>query len=71
MTLHTRKCSPFFKLFFLVDFSRRERQEHAAFEALLSMVPNLIQRLADGSEEEVSHIAAMVTGSSCSNISVR
>lgn len=47
------------------DLLLREAQEHAAFETLLKLVPNLTDRLADGSEEEVSHIAAMVSCSSC------
>ncbi|KZP21867.1 hypothetical protein FIBSPDRAFT_910647 [Athelia psychrophila] len=37
-----------------------EALEHAAFETLLKQVPKLTERLADGSEEEVAHIAAML-----------
>ncbi|KZP29412.1 hypothetical protein FIBSPDRAFT_908305 [Athelia psychrophila] len=37
-----------------------ERDEHATFEALLKLVPTLAERLADGSQEEVAHIANML-----------
>lgn len=71
MTCHTRNSFLFFKVVVIFTFTLRERQEHAAFEALLQLVPSLTERLADGSEEEVSHIANMVTNSSCSCSEIR
>ncbi|KZP09674.1 hypothetical protein FIBSPDRAFT_759607, partial [Athelia psychrophila] len=44
-----------------------EALEHTVFETLLKQVPKLTERPADGSEEEVTHIAAMVTSSSSDN----
>lgn len=41
-------------------FSRRARQEYAAFQQLLSIVPNLLARLIESPEEEWASIARFV-----------
>lgn len=69
-TLHASNSFLFLKLFVFVYFPLRERHEHTAFEALLKLVPNLPEQLMVDSEEEVSHIAVMVTSSSSSFIDV-
>jgi hypothetical protein len=38
----------------------RERREHRVFTRLLEMIPGLEERLLDGSEEGVVHIAELV-----------
>ncbi|KZP06774.1 hypothetical protein FIBSPDRAFT_763898, partial [Athelia psychrophila] len=43
------------------DLPHTEREEHTTFEVLLKLVPTLAERLEDGSQEEVSHIAAMAS----------
>lgn len=38
----------------------RERREHRVFETLLQSVPGLEERLMEGSDEQVSHVADLV-----------
>jgi hypothetical protein len=38
----------------------RERREHRIFQLLLQMIPGLEDRLLNGSEENVTHIAELV-----------
>jgi hypothetical protein len=38
----------------------RERREHRVFRLLLQMVPGLEERLMEGSEEDLIHVAEMV-----------
>lgn len=38
----------------------REEQEHRVFKCLLQMIPELVDRLTDGSKEEIEHIAQLV-----------
>lgn len=38
----------------------REAREHKLFRALLHMVPNLEERVMNGSQEEVKHVADLV-----------
>jgi hypothetical protein len=40
--------------------SNRQRREHRVFDALLQMVPGLEDRLLNGAEEDVMHVAEMV-----------
>jgi hypothetical protein len=40
----------------------RERREHRIFQALLQMIPGLEERLMEGSNEDVIHIAELVCG---------
>jgi hypothetical protein len=40
----------------------RERREHRIFRVLIRMVPGLEERLMDGSDEDVVHIAELVRG---------
>lgn len=39
----------------------RERREHRVFQRLLEMVPGLEERLVEGSDENVVHIAELVS----------
>lgn len=39
----------------------REKREHAIFRALLNMVPNLEERIMNGSTEEVKLVADLVS----------
>jgi hypothetical protein len=39
----------------------RERKEHRVFDLLLQMVPGLEGRLLNGSDEEVGHVAELVS----------
>jgi hypothetical protein len=38
----------------------RERQEHRVFQLLLQMIPGLEERLVEGSEENIIHVAELV-----------
>jgi len=38
----------------------RERREHRVFQLLLQMIPGLEERLVEGSEENVIHVAELV-----------
>lgn len=40
----------------------RERREHRIFQRLMEMVPGLEDRLVEGSDEGVVHIAELVSG---------
>ncbi|KAG2744375.1 hypothetical protein P692DRAFT_20744671 [Suillus brevipes Sb2] len=42
------------------DLSTEERREHIVFEKLLDSYPGLLQRLKDGSEEELLHIGELI-----------
>ncbi|KAH7905470.1 hypothetical protein BJ138DRAFT_1138263 [Hygrophoropsis aurantiaca] len=42
------------------DFSTEERREHLVFEKLLDSYPGLLDRLKEGSEEEILHVAEMI-----------
>jgi hypothetical protein len=42
--------------------SARERREHRIFQALLQMIPGLEERLMEGSNEDVIHVAELVRG---------
>ncbi|KAG1847966.1 hypothetical protein C8R48DRAFT_779037 [Suillus tomentosus] len=44
----------------LEDFSAEERQEHRVFEQLLDSYPGLLERLTNGSEEEILHIGELI-----------
>jgi hypothetical protein len=46
----------------LTDRLVRERREHRVFTHLLEMVPGLEERLLEGSEEGVVHVAELVCG---------
>ncbi|KAG1732426.1 uncharacterized protein EDB91DRAFT_1238763 [Suillus paluster] len=46
----------------LEDFSAEERQEHCVFEQLLDSYPGLLDRLKDGSDEDILHIGKGATG---------
>ena len=37
-----------------------EREEHQVFQRLIQMVPGLEDRLVEGSDEDVAHIAELV-----------
>jgi hypothetical protein len=39
----------------------RERREHRVFERLLQTIPGLEARLMDGSDEEIMHVAELVS----------
>ena len=43
----------------------RERREHRVYRLLLEMVPGLEERLLNGSEEDLIHIADLVGGRKC------
>ncbi|KAG2092933.1 uncharacterized protein F5147DRAFT_747980 [Suillus discolor] len=42
------------------DFSAEERREHLVFERLLDSYPGLLERLREGSEEEVLHVGELI-----------
>ncbi|KAG1817898.1 hypothetical protein EV424DRAFT_1540254 [Suillus variegatus] len=42
------------------DFPAEERQEHLVFERLLDSYPGLLERLREGSEEEVLHVGELI-----------
>ncbi|KIK33617.1 hypothetical protein CY34DRAFT_99272 [Suillus luteus UH-Slu-Lm8-n1] len=44
----------------LEDLSAEERQEHRVFEQLLDSYPGLLERLKDGSEEEILHVGELI-----------
>ncbi|KAG1849747.1 hypothetical protein F4604DRAFT_1593276 [Suillus subluteus] len=44
----------------LEDFSAEERREHRVFEQLLNSYPGLLERLRDGSEEEILHVGELI-----------
>ncbi|KAG1906193.1 uncharacterized protein F5891DRAFT_1125612 [Suillus fuscotomentosus] len=44
----------------LEDFSAEERREHRVFEQLLDSYPGLLERLTNGSEEEILHIGELI-----------
>jgi hypothetical protein len=44
----------------LINILTRERREHRIFQLLLQMVPGLEERLVEGSEENVLHVAELV-----------
>jgi Mn-dependent DtxR family transcriptional regulator len=44
----------------------RERREHRIFEQLLQSVPGLDEKIAEGSDEHVHHLADLVRRSFCS-----
>jgi hypothetical protein len=39
----------------------RERREHIVFRSLLQMVPGLEERLTESSEDDIIHIAELVS----------
>ncbi|KAG1906720.1 uncharacterized protein F5891DRAFT_1125542 [Suillus fuscotomentosus] len=41
-------------------FSAEERREHRVFEQLLDSYPGLLERLKDGSEEEIIHVGELI-----------
>jgi hypothetical protein len=44
----------------LIDAFDRERREHRVFEHLLESYPGLLERLQNGSEEELIHVGELV-----------
>ncbi|KAG1892965.1 uncharacterized protein F5891DRAFT_1209452 [Suillus fuscotomentosus] len=44
----------------LEDFSADERREHRVFEHLLESYPGLLERLQNGSEEELIHVGELI-----------
>ncbi|KAG1894632.1 uncharacterized protein F5891DRAFT_1130893 [Suillus fuscotomentosus] len=44
----------------LEDFPAEERREHRVFEQLLESYPGLLERLKDGSEEEILHVGELI-----------
>ncbi|KAG0703608.1 hypothetical protein DFH29DRAFT_874422, partial [Suillus ampliporus] len=44
----------------LEEFSAEERREHRVFEQLLDSYPGLLERLKDGSEEEMLHVGELI-----------
>ncbi|KAG2097265.1 uncharacterized protein F5147DRAFT_747488 [Suillus discolor] len=44
----------------LEDFSAEERREHHVFEQLLDSYPGLLERLKDGSEEQILHVGELI-----------
>jgi hypothetical protein len=40
--------------------SIRERREHKVFQQLLLMIPGIEERLMEGSDEDIVHIAELV-----------
>ncbi|KAG1850564.1 hypothetical protein C8R48DRAFT_613481 [Suillus tomentosus] len=44
----------------LEDFSAEERREHGVFEQLLDSYPSLLERLKNGSEEEILHVGELI-----------
>ncbi|KAG2141304.1 hypothetical protein DEU56DRAFT_734239 [Suillus clintonianus] len=44
----------------LEDFPAEERREHCVFEQLLDSYPGLLDRLKDGSEEEILHVGELI-----------
>ncbi|KAG1839784.1 hypothetical protein C8R48DRAFT_621474 [Suillus tomentosus] len=44
----------------LEDLSAEERREHRIFEQLLDSYPGLLERLKDGSEEEILHVGELI-----------
>ncbi|KAG1771119.1 hypothetical protein EV702DRAFT_1202148 [Suillus placidus] len=44
----------------LEDFPAKERREHRVFEQLLESYPGLLDRLRDGSEEEILHVGELI-----------
>ena len=53
--------SSFFRLYTLDDLPRfRDRREYHVFKQLLQMVPGLEQRIINGSEADLSHVADLV-----------
>ncbi|KAG1764151.1 hypothetical protein EDD22DRAFT_979141 [Suillus occidentalis] len=44
----------------LEDFSADERREHRVFEQLLDSYPGLLERLKNGSEEEILHVGELI-----------
>lgn len=44
----------------LIHILTREQREHRVFQLLLQMIPGLEERLVEGSEENVLHIAELV-----------
>ena len=43
-----------------MDIGARERREHRVFRQLLQMIPGLEDRLMEGSNEDIVHIAELV-----------
>ncbi|KAG1879046.1 hypothetical protein F4604DRAFT_1880062 [Suillus subluteus] len=44
----------------LEDFSAEERREHRVFKQLLDSYPGLLERLRNGSEEEILHVGELI-----------
>jgi hypothetical protein len=44
----------------LIDMFGRERREHRVFEQLLESYPSLLERIKNGSEEEILHVGDLV-----------
>ncbi|KAG1846036.1 hypothetical protein F4604DRAFT_1595159 [Suillus subluteus] len=44
----------------LEDFPAEEQREHRVFEQLLDSYPSLLERLKDGSEEEILHVGELI-----------
>ncbi|KIM74367.1 hypothetical protein PILCRDRAFT_14512 [Piloderma croceum F 1598] len=42
------------------EFTQEERQEHRVFQQLLELIPGLENRLMDGSDENILHIAELI-----------
>ncbi|KAG1772137.1 hypothetical protein EDD22DRAFT_976678 [Suillus occidentalis] len=47
----------------LEDFTAEERREHLVFEKLLDSYPGLLERIRDGTEEEVLHVGELCLAS--------
>ncbi|KAG1726703.1 uncharacterized protein EDB91DRAFT_1239614 [Suillus paluster] len=50
----------------LEDFCAEERREHRVFEKLLDSYPGLLERLREGSEEEILHVGELNIGKGAS-----
>lgn len=59
--LHRRVRLDFTCSFIVTDSLCRERREHRVFGVLLQMIPGLESRLMNGDEDEVIHIADLVS----------
>jgi hypothetical protein len=51
---------PFYFIYNMWLTPARERREHRIFQALLQMIPGLEERLMEGSNEDVIHVAELV-----------
>jgi hypothetical protein len=59
---YTAECGNFhFLELHLPIFLSRERREHAVFKALLSLVPNMEERIMTGSKDDLTEIADLAS----------